>query len=44
MPEAEAPALQGIGRLHLQDGKPGQPARCLRQALIICQHAGNPAA
>ncbi len=44
MPEAEASALEGIGRLHLQDGNPGQAARCLRQALIIYQRAGNPAA
>src|SRR5262249_10214869 len=44
VPLEQAPALEGLGRAHLQDGNPRQAAVYLQQALAIYQHLGAPAA
>ena len=41
-PTQEAGAREGIGRCHLQDGRPGPGITSLRQALAIYQHVGSP--
>jgi tetratricopeptide (TPR) repeat protein/transcriptional regulator with XRE-family HTH domain len=40
----EARALEGLGRAHIQDSNQGKGLDCLRQALMIYQRIGAPAA